>query len=187
MNPVPAIVVCAVMLIACITGLTWVSIRLHSEPPYQGGHTHKAVRARTQAEVRDDPSETDEPGEADQQDGPDYDTSYDHPGWEPDADYEDWRDQPPPRMPTGRPNYQPGDFLPDAARIVQTSELTRNVLGQVLDGLRKLDTVPRFLPAPGCEDPDGEPDDTIAIPHAVGTWGKTPAQLADELEAEYLT
>jgi hypothetical protein len=30
-------------------------------------------------------------------------------------------------------------------------------------------------------------DDTGEIPHAVGTWGKTPAQITDELAARYLT
>lgn len=43
----------------------------------------------------------------------------------------------------------------------------------------KLMHLPVALPAPG-------PAVTAPIPHAVGTWGKTPAQLADELAAEHL-
>jgi hypothetical protein len=35
--------------------------------------------------------------------------------------------------------------------------------------------------------PDLEPDETGVLPAAVCTWGKTAAELADELAAEYLT
>jgi hypothetical protein len=40
-------------------------------------------------------------------------------------------------------------------------------------------------PAPDEDDPDI--DDTGRIPHAVGTWGKPAAAVADELAARYLT
>jgi len=118
-NPVPAIAVCAVMLIAIIAGLTWVSMRLHAEPPYQPGHTHRAVRERLRTEAAT-------PSPAGHEPDPDLagDTC--------DTDEADWWDQqpPPPRAEI---------LTGPAARIAQTSALTVNVLTRVRDALRNLD------------------------------------------------
>jgi hypothetical protein len=64
--------------------------------------------------------------------------------------------------------------------------LPLGVLARVRDKLRELDTVPRFHSAPGCEEAPADPDVTVRLPHAVGTWGKTPHELADELARRYL-
>jgi hypothetical protein len=61
-----------------------------------------------------------------------------------------------------------------------------DVLARVLGGLRKLDTVPRFTPAPGCEDAEVNPDITVRLPHAHGTWGKSVTEVLDELQATYM-
>ena len=76
----------------------------------------------------------------------------------------DWWDQEPPPQRTPEPE----DFR--ATRWVPPPQ---TVMARVLDRLRDVPPPPRL-------------DDTAPIPHAVGTWGKTPAQIADELAEKYL-
>lgn len=45
---------------------------------------------------------------------------------------------------------------------------------------------PRWAAPPDWWDKD-DPDPTGYVPHAVGTWGKTAAETADELAARHLT
>ena len=169
-NPyaVPAIVLGAVMIIACITGLLWVS---YARRPAGGRHARHP-----------EPVPFADPADAADPDGgqfvqelagasPDYCTGYDHPGWD-DEDEIDagWWAQQPPMPPVVEVLTGP------AAKIAHTSAMTLNVLTRVRDALRDL----------GADGGDPAIDDTGQLPVAVCTWGKTAPELADELAAKYL-
>jgi len=193
-NPytVPAIVLCAAMLITTIAGLYWVSTRRDRQPPYRPGHTHRAVRARLRAESGAPRDVT----------GPEGRRFIEELHQDLGKPPPDWRDEkpggivqftgtvdaatlarvrdvlaglpPPPDWwdedaPAGRIEILTG---PGAA-IRQTSEVTLGVLARVRDRLAGLGREP-------------EPDDTAHDLHAVATWGKTAPELADELAARYL-
>lgn len=172
-NPyaLPAYVALAVILIACITGLTAVRVRAprllalpHRTP--QGRHT----RGHLGRHEFDDPADTADPdGEQFVADLAGDTTGTDAPDWL-DEDETDigWQDQ--------QPLAQPVVITGDAARLAQTSELTLNVLQRVRDSLLAL--------GPGSGDSEGDdPCDTGSFP----ALRITPAQEADRLAAKYLT
>jgi hypothetical protein len=114
-NPyaVPAIVLSAVMIIACILGLVWVS---YAQRPASGKHArHPAPEPVPFA----DPADVTDP------DGDSFVGQITAPD-------RDWWDQEPP---PSRVEVLTGP----AARIAQTSALTMNVLARVRDGLAALD------------------------------------------------
>ena len=56
------------------------------------------------------------------------------------------------------------------------------------DGTQFLHALHRELPAAGRLDmlpDDPPPDDTVRIPHAHGTWGKSVTELLDDMETEW--
>lgn len=175
-NPyaVPAIVAGAVMIIACITGLLWVS---YAQRPAAGRHARHPEPVPFA-----DPADTSDP------DGAGYVGQLTEPpagpAWpdedEPDAGW--WAQHAPPpavEVLTG----------PDR-RIAQTAQLTLGVLERVRDRLLEIPpdgTTATFTPAPGVTMPASDDPDTTGVqPHAVTTWGKTAAALAEELAAKYL-
>jgi hypothetical protein len=111
-NPyaVPAIVLCATLLIACIAGLTWVTMRKDREPPYEPRHTPAAVRADREA---DQVIQALTPDSADVTDEAAF--------WDQHA-------------PAARAEILTGR----GTQIAATSELTMHVLGRVRDALRAL-------------------------------------------------
>ena len=110
MTAVPAIILCAALLIACIAGLAWVTMRKDREPPYEPRHTPAAVRADREA---DQVIQALTPDDADVTDEAAF-----------------WDQQPPP--PAVEILTGPG------TQIAATSELTMHVLGRVRDALRAL-------------------------------------------------
>lgn len=146
-NPytVPAIVLCAFMLLTVIAGLCWATARRDRQPPYRPGHTHRAVRARLRAEARDfaDPRDATDP------DGEDYVRALGSLGADP---------------------RHRVSIRCEAPALETLARVHARLLGLAVDDTRG---------------PAG--DDTRHDLHAVATWGKTPAQLADELAARYLT
>ena len=144
MSPREAVVLAAVLIIACIAGIHYLARTLHAI-------RDDAAHARHARHALADPADVTDP------DGTRYVEELHH-----EPDDADWWDQEPPPQRTPEPVTARRWVPPlDTAALARTRDA---LLGR----------------------PKPRLDDTAPIPHAVGTWGKTPAQIADELAEKYL-